>query len=165
MHSLMDKAGDSLKVISQVAVGFNNIDLAAATQRGIPVGNTPGVLTETTADFAWALLMAAARRVVEGQRYVEAGKWQTWSPTLLMGNDIHGGTLGIIGFGRIGQAVAKRAAGFDMRVIYYSPNTDPQVGEQYGAESYALEEVLAESDFLSLHVPSDPKYASHDRRR
>ncbi|KAA3643232.1 MAG: D-glycerate dehydrogenase [Chloroflexi bacterium] len=150
---LMDRAGPSLKVISQVAVGYNNIDVAAATQRGIPVGNTPGVLTKTTADFAWALLMAAARRVVEGQRFVEAGKWRTWSPTLLMGSDVHGATLGIIGFGRIGQAVAKRAQGFDMRVIYYNPSTDLEIGKQYGAESCSLEEVLSESDFLSLHVP------------
>ena len=150
-------SGASLKVISQVAVGFDNIDIAAATRQGIPVGNTPGVLTETTADFTFALLLTAARRIVEGQQFVKAGKWQTWSPSLLMGRDIHGATLGIIGFGRIGQAVAKRAHGFDMRVIYYSPSTDPDIGRQYGAENCSLEVVLCESDFISLHAPLTPE--------
>src|SRR5205814_3630661 len=97
------------------AVGFDNVDVAACTRRGIPVGNTPGVLTETTADLAWALLMAAARRVAEGDRYVREGRWKTWGPMLLMGPDVHGATLGIVGFGRIGQAMARRARGFGMR--------------------------------------------------
>ena len=104
----MDAAGGSLRVISQMAVGFGNIDVAAATERGIPVGNTPGVLTDTTADFAFTLLMAAARRVVEGERYVKDGKWVTWEPTLLMGQDIHRATLGLVGLGRIGQGMARR---------------------------------------------------------
>ncbi|HEC23046.1 MAG TPA: D-glycerate dehydrogenase, partial [Chloroflexi bacterium] len=130
-------------------------DVAAATARGIPVGHTPGVLTDTTADFAFALLMAAARRVVEGVHYVKAGRWRTWGPTLLMGHDVHHATLGIIGFGRIGQGVARRAAGFDMRVLYYdrNPDEDAEVAHRLGAESRPLDEVLAESDFISLHVP------------
>ena len=116
---LMDAIGPQLKVIAQYAVGFDNIDHAAATARGIPVGNTPGVLTETTADFAWALLMAAGRRVAEGDRYTRAGHWKTWGPSILLGRDMFGATLGIIGFGRIGQAVARRARGFGMRILYF----------------------------------------------
>src|SRR5512143_774404 len=110
--NLMDTIGPQVKVISQMAVGFDNIDIPAATARGIPVGNTPGVLTETTADFAWSLLMAAARRVVEGEAAVRSGGWKTWGPQFLLGPDVHGATLGIVGLGRIGQAVARRAAGF-----------------------------------------------------
>src|SRR5512138_994776 len=119
--NLMDALGPQVKVISQMAVGFDNIDVPAATARGIPVGNTPGVLTDTTADFAWALLMSAARRVVEGDAFTRAGKWKAWSPTMFLGRDVHGKTLGILGLGRIGQAVARRAAGFNMKVIFYSP--------------------------------------------
>ena len=115
----LDRAGPQLKVVSNFAVGFDNIDVAACTRRGIPVGNTPGVLTETTADLAWALLMAAARRLPEADHYVRAGKWKTWGPMLLMGPDVHGATLGIVGFGRIGQAVARRARGFGMRILYH----------------------------------------------
>ena len=140
------EAAPELKVISNMAVGYDNIDVTAATARGIPVGNTPGVLTETTADFAFALLMAAGRRIPEGERYVHAGRWHTWGPTLLMGQDIHGATLGIVGMGRIGRAVARRARGFDMRVLYHG-------GEDTGAESVSLDELLRESDFVSLHVP------------
>jgi len=154
---LMDAAGGTLKVISQMAVGYDNIDVAAATARGIPVGNTPGVLTETTADFAFALLMSAARRVVEGERYVKAGAWKTWGPTLLMGYDVHGATLGLVGFGRIGQAMARRAAGFRMQVLYHDPAADPGVAKQLGAHSRSLEQLLAESDFVSLHVPLTPE--------
>ncbi len=150
---LMDAAGGSLRVISQMAVGFDNIDVAAATERGIPVGNTPGVLTETTADFAFTLLMAAARRIVEGERYVKAGKWLTWGPKLLMGHDVHGATLGLIGFGRIGQGMAKRARGFGMRVLYAGPAIDDATASDLGAERRELDELLAESDFVSLHVP------------
>ena len=113
-------AAPNLRVVSQMAVGYDNIDVAAATARRLPVGNTPGVLTDATADFAWALLMAAARRVVEGDRFVRAGHWKTWHPTLLVGLEVHGASLGLIGFGRIGQAVARRARGFDMRVRYYN---------------------------------------------
>ena len=106
---VMDTAGPGLKVISNYAVGFDNIDIPAATKRGLPVGNTPGILTDTTADFAFTLLMAAARRVVEGDRYTRAGQWKTWGPKLLLGVDVHGATLGLVGFGRIGKAMAKRA--------------------------------------------------------
>ena len=108
-----------LRVVSNFAVGFDNIDVPACTRRGIPVGNTPGVLTETTADLAWALLMAAARRLPEGYDYVRAGRWLTWGPLLLLGPDIHHATLGIVGFGRIGREMAKRARGFDMRVLVH----------------------------------------------
>jgi len=143
----------NLKVISNMAVGVDNIDVEAATSRGIPVGNTPGVLTDATADFAMTLLMAAGRRVAEGERYVRAGRWQTWGPQLLLGADFAGATLGLIGFGRIGQAVAKRAAGFDLRVIYHDPSAVPA----FGASAADLDTVLRESDFLSLHVPLTPE--------
>ncbi len=145
-----------LKVISTMAVGFDNIDIQAATARGIPVGHTPGALTEATADFAFALLMAAARRITEAERYVRAGRWKTWGPMLLMGQDVYGATLGIIGLGRIGQAVARRARGFDMRVIYYG-GSDEDAARAIGAERRSLEDVLAESDFLSLHCPLTPE--------
>jgi glyoxylate reductase len=141
----------TLKVVSQMAVGFDNIDVKAATARGIPVGHTPGVLTDTTADFAFALLMAAARRIGEGERFVHAGKWRTWGPTSFMGQDVHGATLGIIGMGRIGQAVARRARGFDMRVVFYD-----RTPKEIEADSLSLEEVLAQADFLSLHIPLMP---------
>ncbi len=150
---LMDAAGGSLRVISQMAVGFDNIDVAAATERGIPVGNTPGVLTDTTADFAFTLLMAAARRVVEGERYVKDGKWVTWGPTLFMGQDIHDTTLGLVGLGRIGKGMTRRARGFGMRVIYTDPLVDEAEAKEIGAEAYELDDLLAESDFVSLHVP------------
>ena len=154
---LMDAAGGSLRVISQMAVGFDNIDVAAATERGIPIGNTPGVLTDTTADFAFALLMAAARRLVEGERYVKDGKWVTWGPTLFMGQDIHDATLGLVGLGRIGKGMAKRARGFGMRVIYTDPMVDEAEAKELEAESYELDDLLAESDFVSLHVPLTPE--------
>ncbi len=149
--ALMD-AAPNLKVISNFAVGTDNIDIPAATARGLPVGNTPGVLTETTADCAFALLMAAARRLVEGAAYVKAGQWQTWGPTLLMGQDIHGATLGIVGLGRIGQAMAQRARGFDMRVIACDSAAATNA-QALGVELMPLDAVLAQSDFLSLHVP------------
>jgi len=150
---LMDAAGPGLRVISNHAVGYDNVDVAAATARGIPVGNTPGILTETTADFAFALLMAAARRVVEGADYVRAGKWHTWGPMILLGYDVHGATLGLVGMGRIGQAMARRAAGFGMKVIYYDPYFDAAGGAAAGAERRrTLDALLAETDFISLHV-------------
>ena len=154
---LMDAAGGSLRVISQMAVGFDNIDVAAATLRGIPVGNTPGVLTDTTADFAFTLLMAAARRIAEAERYVKDGKWVTWGPTLLMGQDIHSATLGLVGLGRIGRGMARRASGFGMRVVYSDPLVDEAEAEELGAELRELDELLAESDFVSLHVPLTPE--------
>jgi glyoxylate reductase len=125
------------------------VDLSAATARRIPVGNTPGVMTDATADMTFALMMAVARRVVEGEKYVRDGKWKTWSPQLLLGADFAGATWGIIGFGRIGQAVAKRAQGFGMRVIFHDPAAAPAVG----AMPVSLEELLQSSDFISVHVP------------
>ena len=148
---LMD-AGSSLKVISNMAVGYDNIDVPAASQRGIPVGNTPGVLTETTADFAFALLMALARRIPEARQYVSDGNWKTWHPTVLSGQDIFGATLGIIGFGRIGQAVTRRATGFGMRVLINSSSGAAEI-ERIGAEMVSLDDLLSDSDFVSLHVP------------
>ncbi len=155
---LLDAAGPQLKVVSNYAVGFDNVDVPACTRRGIPVGNTPGVLTETTADLAWALLMAAARRVPEGDRYVRAKKWKTWGPMLLLGPDVHGSTLGIVGFGRIGQAVARRAAGFGMTILYHDTHrAEAAVEIAYGATYLSLEELLARSDFVSLHVNLTPE--------
>lgn len=146
-------AGKRLRVISNCAVGYDNIDVAAATRRGILVCNTPGVLTETTADLAWALLMAAARRIAESDRYVRAGKWRSWSPQLMLGQDVGGATLGVIGLGRIGQAVARRARGFDMRVLYYDIVRVPEVERAVGAEFVELPVLLRESDFVSIHTP------------
>jgi glyoxylate reductase len=148
-------AAPNLKVVSNYAVGYNNIDVAACTARGIPVGNTPGVLTDTTADFAFALLMAAARRVTEAATYVLDGRWQTWGPKLLLGVDVSGATLGIVGFGRIGQAVARRAQGFGMRVLYCDPYIagGARRGDPDLAQAVDLDVLLAESDFVSVHVP------------
>lgn len=149
-------AAPNLKVISQCAVGFDNIDVSAASEREIVVGNTPGVLTDATADFAFALMITAARRVVEGVDYVRAGKWDTWGLTTLLGQDVFGATLGIIGMGRIGQAVAKRASGFEMRVLYYDQQRQPKVEESLGVVYRLLDELLAESDFVSLHLNLTP---------
>lgn len=143
------EAAESLRVVSNVAVGYDNIDVVAATRCGIPVGNTPGVLTETTADLAFALMLACARRIVEAERYVREGRWRTWHPSLMLGRDVHGATLGILGFGAIGQAVARRATGFDMRVLYASRS---EVRTEI-ARRVELPELLARSDFVSLHVP------------
>lgn len=145
-------AGQNLRVISNFAVGFDNIDIESANKRKIPVGNTPGVLTETSADFAFSLLMAAARRLSEAEAYVKAGRWQTWSPTLLLGHDIYQATIGIIGLGRIGQAVARRARGFSMRILYHG-GSDENAARQIGAEEASLERLLRESDFISIHTP------------
>ena len=155
--TLMDAAGQQLKVISQMAVGYDNVDVAAATQRGIPIGNTPGVLTDTTADFAWTLLMSAARRVVEGDKFTRAGKWKTWGPIDFLGPDVSGATLGIVGFGRIGQGMAKRAAGFDMRVLYYDVQRYPVIEKSLKAEYVDLETLLRESDFVTLHTVLSPE--------
>ena len=155
---VMDKLS-SLKVISNIAVGYDNIDIAAATQRGIMVTNTPGVLTETTADLAFALLLGAARRIPEADRYTRAGKfknWQLMQPH--MGVDVYEKTLGIVGMGAIGQAVAKRAKkGFDMRVIYFSSSRKERAEKEFGAEFVAFNELLSISDFISIHVPLTEK--------
>ena len=152
--TLMD-AAPKLKVISNLAVGYDNIDIAAATKRHIVVGNTPGVLTETTADHAFSLLLAAARRIAEADNYSRQGKWQTWGPMVLLGQDIHHATLGIIGSGRIGTEVARRARGFDMKVFYYdiarrNPAEEKRLGIEYLPE---LKKLLSVADFISLHVP------------
>lgn len=155
---LLDAAGPQLKVVSNFAVGFDNIDVPACSRRGIPVGNTPGVLTETTADLAFALLMAVARRLPEAYDYVRADRWQTWGPLLLLGRDVNGATLGIVGFGRIGREMAKRARGFGMRVLYYDVHPATQEEEAaLGAESVAMDQLLAESDFVSLHTNLSPE--------
>jgi len=138
-------------------VGYDNIDVSAATERGIMVTNTPGVLTDTTADFAFALLMTAARRVVEGMDYVREGRWQTWGPLLLLGQDVHRATLGIIGLGRIGRGMAKRASGFDMRVLYHDPYCPGDRGAPHSAQCVDLDTLLAEADFVSVHVPLTPE--------
>ncbi|HKW97106.1 MAG TPA: D-glycerate dehydrogenase [Bryobacteraceae bacterium] len=143
-----------IKIIANVAVGFDNIDVAAATRKGILVTNTPEVLTDTTADFAFALLMAAARRVVEGHKFVHSGEWTKWRIDLLVGQDVHHRTLGIFGMGRIGQAVARRGRGFAMRILYNDAVRAPEAVErELGAEFVTAERVLRESDFVSLHVP------------
>ncbi len=143
-----------LKVIANFAVGFDNIDIRCATEQGILVTNTPGVLTETTADFAWSLMLAAARRIVEADRFVREGKFDAWGPRTLLGHDVFGKVLGIIGLGRIGQAVAGRARGFGMRILFYEPHPVPDdVAAAFRAESVDLDVILRESDFVSLHVP------------
>jgi lactate dehydrogenase-like 2-hydroxyacid dehydrogenase len=151
---LLDAAGPGLKVVSNFAVGYDNIDVPACRRRGVAVGNTPGVLTETTADLAFALLMAAARRLPEGVDYVREDRWRTWGPMLLLGKDVHGATLGLVGFGRIGREMARRATGFGMRTLYYSrTRADAVVERELSATFAPFEQVLAESDFLSLHTP------------
>lgn len=152
---VMDAAGAQLKVISNFAVGFDNIDVNAATARKIPVGNTPDVLTDATADFAFTLMMSAGRRILEGDRYVRAGNWKTWQPMLLLGVEMKGATLGLIGFGRIGKAMARRAVGFDMRVIYYDP-LETKPNPDIHATRVDFETLLEESDFISLHTPLTP---------
>lgn len=153
----IDKAvienAQNLKVISQVAVGVDNIDLDAARARNIPVGHTPDLLTDATADLAFALLLAAARRLPEAINYAREGHWKSWQLTQFLGEDVHGATLGIIGMGRIGQAVARRARGFDMRVLYVNRSPAPEAQTELGAAPASLPELLAESDFVSLHLP------------
>jgi len=154
---IMDAAGNQLTIISNYAVGYDNIDIQAATDRGILVGNTPGALTETTADLTFALLMAAARRLGEGIDYIRDNKWETFKPMELLGRDIHDATLGIIGMGRIGTEVARRASGFDMKIIYYSHHGRVESGEAVGARMCGtLDELYEQADFISLHVPLTP---------
>lgn len=147
---LLDAAGSQLKVVSNHAVGFDNIVVPDVTARGIPIGNTPGILTDATADIAFALLLAAGRRIVESEKYIREGKWKTWHPSMLLGMDMAGKTLGIVGFGRIGRAVAKRAVGFGLRIIFYSPSAEPEFG---AIKMNSLDELLNQSDFVSVHTP------------
>ena len=147
-------AAPKLKIVAQLAVGFDNIDLQEATRRGIYVTNTPEVLTDTTADFAWALLMAAARRVAEADRYVRTGQWKVgWHPSMMQGRDVYGSTIGIVGAGRIGYAVAKRATGFGMKIIFYDVVPRPEIEKDLGAKKVDLNTLFRESDFVSIHVP------------
>ncbi|MFI5262297.1 MAG: 2-hydroxyacid dehydrogenase [Candidatus Limnocylindrales bacterium] len=157
-EELLDAAGPGLRVVSNYAVGFDNVDVPACTRRGVAVGNTAGVLTETTADLAFALLMAAARRLAEGYDYVRADAWRTWGPLLLRGPDVHHATLGIIGFGRIGREMARRASGFDMTVLYHDAvGASPADEAALHARAVPLDELLAASDFISLHVNLTPE--------
>ena len=155
---VMDSAGESLKMIANYAVGFNNIDVSATTKRKIAVSNTPGVLTDTTADLAMALILAVARRIVESDVYTRAGKYMGWDPLLFMGSDVHHKTLGILGFGRVGQALAKRAAGFDMQILYHNRRqVNPEIEKMLSATYVDQGTLLKTSDFLSIHVPSTPE--------
>jgi len=143
-----------LSIVAQMAVGFDNIDVKEATKRGIYVTNTPEVLTDTTADFAWALLMAVARRIVEADKYVRAGRWKVgWHPGMLQGRDIHGATIGIVGAGRIGFAVARRAKGFGMKILFYDVVPRPEMEKELDAKSVDLNTLFREADFVSIHVP------------
>jgi lactate dehydrogenase-like 2-hydroxyacid dehydrogenase len=145
---------EGVRVVSNVAVGFDNVDLEAATRHGVLVTNTPDVLTDTTADLAFALLLATARRIVEGHQFVHSGQWRRWTIDLLAGHDVHHKTLGIFGMGRIGQAVARRGRGFSMRILYHDASRAPEAVErELGLEFVDRERLLAESDFVSLHVP------------
>lgn len=146
-------AAPNLRVVSQMAVGYDNIDVAACTRYGIPVGNTPGVLTETTADLTFALLLATARRVVDADRYTRSGAWETWSPMLLTGQDVHHATLGIIGMGRIGFEVARRAHGFQMQILYTGHHPNEAAEREFGAEFVPLDALLKWSDFVTIHTP------------
>ncbi|HID08140.1 MAG TPA: D-glycerate dehydrogenase [Armatimonadetes bacterium] len=151
--NVMD-ANPNLKVIANYAVGFNNIDVAEATRRKIPVTNTPGVLTETTADLAWSLLMAVARRLHEAEQFLRSGKWSGWGPMQFLGSDVWGKTLGIIGLGRIGKAIARRAWGFDMRVIYYDQiRAQEEIERALRVEFKPFDDVLREADYITIHVP------------
>jgi glyoxylate reductase len=147
------RSAPHLRCVANMAVGFDNIDVPAATRRGVVVTNTPDVLTETVADFAFTLMLAASRRLVEADTLTRAGGWKTWSPLMLAGQDIHHATLGLVGVGRIGAAVARRAKGFEMRVIYYDVVRRPDLEQSLGIEYRNLNEVLREADVISVHVP------------
>ena len=146
------KSAPNLKTISQMAVGFDNIDVRTATKMGIPVGNTPDALTETCADFTFALLLSSARRIVESDKEVRNGVWRPWGPDVLVGEDIFNATLGIIGLGRIGQAVARRASGFNMEVLYTGRTRRPEAEKELGVTHVDLDTLLKESDFISIHT-------------
>ena len=150
------QAAPRLKAVSTYSVGFDHIDIAACSEKRIVVTNTPGVLTETTADFTWRLLLACARRVVEGDRFMRGGKYKGWDPMMILGSDVHGKTLGVVGLGRIGQAVARRAMGFGMKVLYYDAQMIfPEVERQFGAQYCEFQELLRQSDFITVHVVLD----------
>ncbi len=155
-EEIISSASHDLRVISQMAVGYDNINIQMATRRKIPVGNTPGVLTETTADFTWALLMAIARRVPEGDREVHQGIWRPWGPNVLTGQDVFGSSLGIVGFGRIGQAVARRAIGFQMKVRYFDVQRYPELETELNVQYASLSTLLSQSDFITLHINLNP---------
>nr|WP_308315085.1 D-glycerate dehydrogenase [Bacillus sp. M6-12] len=155
-ESLLDRA-KKLRVVSNMAVGYNNINVGAASKRGIAVTNTPGVLTETTADLAFALMLAASRRIVESSNYLRNGKWETWAPMQLTGQDVFGATVRIIGLGRIGEAVAKRAEGFDMDILYYNRSRKQEAEEALGLKYCNLETLLRESDFVCVMTPYTPE--------
>ncbi len=150
-------AAPRLRVISNMAVGYDNIDVEEANRRGILVTNTPGILIKTTADFAFALLLAAARRVVEADRYTRQGRWKTWGPQVLLGQDVYEATLGVVGLGGVGLEVAKRGRGFGMRVLYCDSTRRPKEERRYGLAYVELDQLLAESDFISLHTPLIPE--------
>ena len=149
----MDAAGDGLKVVANMAVGYDNVDVETAKERGIVVTNTPEVLNETTADTTFMLLLAAARRLGEGERIVRAGEWEAWGPKMLLGPDVWGKKLGILGFGRIGQAVARRAKGFGMEILYTARSRKEEAEEEFGAQHLELDELLETCDFISIHTP------------
>ncbi len=150
---VIDAAGENLKIIANMAVGYDNVDVETATERGIIVTNTPGILEETTADTAFMLLLAAARRLGEAERFLRAGKWEAWGPKQLTGPDVWGKILGIVGFGGIGQAVARRAKGFGMEVLYTARSRKEDAERELEARKVELEELLQESDFVSIHTP------------
>jgi len=150
---VMDAAGKQLKIIANHAVGFDNIDVPAATERGIMVTNTPGVLTDATSDHAWALLFTTARRVVESDKFTRAGKYKGWGPMMYLGGDITGRTLGVVGAGRIGNAVAEKSSGFKMQILYCDEFRNENLENEYGAKKVSFEELLSEADFVSVHVP------------
>jgi glyoxylate reductase len=155
---LLDAAGPALAVVANYAVGFDNVDVDECSRRGVLASNTPDVLTETTADTAWALMMAAARRVPEGDRFLRSRRPWIWGPEMMLGQDVHGKVLGIVGFGRIGQAVARRGTGFGMRTIYFDVVRPPvEVEGQVGAEYRDLDDLLSEADFISVHVALTPE--------
>lgn len=157
-RDIIDAAGPKLKIISNYAVGFDNIDVQAATERGILVTNTPGVLTETTADLAWALLMCAARRIVEADRFTRSGRFRGWDPMMFLGHDVFGKTLGIVGLGRIGHAIARRAKGFSMRILYYDAFRIPTDQEEaLGVQYTPFNQLVAEADFITIHTPLVPE--------
>ncbi len=155
--ALLDAAGPQLKVVSLMAVGYDNIDVEACTRQRVPVGNTPGILTEATADLTVALLLATARQLVRAAEAVKAGRWRTWVPMDYTGPDVHGSTVGIVGLGRIGLAVARRLSGFRVRLIYHNRRPNPDAAAEVGATYADLSTLLAESDFVTLHCPLSPE--------